>query len=125
MLLVVKFDSTLRFTSAIQRALITLTQIIVWLSWRYWHRKGQMGPRTRTTKIGLIRILFSLSAVGCVKLFRVQFSFTTKHPTRLFYFFCVILAPGFCSFVYDVTARLLLVAYGRCLWPLGACVIVM
>ena len=65
--------------------------------------------------------IFTFGCVGCVKLFRVQFSFKTEHPTRAFFF--VTLAPGFGSFVHDVTARWRLGAYGRCLLPLGAYVI--
>ena len=31
--------------------------------------------------------IFTFGCVGCVKLFRVEFSFKTEHPTRFFYFF--------------------------------------
>ena len=51
-------------------------------------------------------------------------SFKTEHPTRAF-LFCVTLAPESGSFVGDVTARWSLVAYRRCLCPLGTYVIVM
>ena len=67
--------------------------------------------------------IFSFGCVGCVKHFRVQFSFKTEHPTRFFLILFVTLAPGFGYFVHDATARWRLGAYGRCLWPLGAYVI--
>ena len=62
-------------------------------------------------------VIFTLGCVGFVKLFRGWFSFKTEHSTRDFFILQQPKHPG--SYVYHSTAWWLLVAYGRCLCPLG------
>ena len=68
-------------------------------------------------------VFSTLVCVGFVELFRVRFCYKTEQPTRVFLFLFPPIHPGFVFFVHSIIARWILVAYGRCLWPLGAYVI--